>query len=590
VIGGDVLDCKIVGGEVVDGTGAPRRRADVGIADGRVVVVGTDLGAARRTIDAEGRVVAPGFIDSHTHHDAQLAWDPAATPSPLHGVTTSIGGNCGFTIAPLEPGEGDYLRRMLARVEGMPLESLEAGLTWDWRSFGEWLGTMEGRIALNAGFLVGHSTLRRLAMGADAVGESADERRLARMVAYLHEALAEGGLGLSSSLGASHSDGDGNPVPSRAASTDELIALARGARDHPGTTLGLNPGAGPFRDDVLDLMSDMSLAADRPLNWNALLVHTGRAEAVHRELAASDHARARGGHVVAQVVLDPRRFYVSFVNGFLLDALPGWAPLFGLPVAERVRRLTEPAERDRLRAGVESDEVPAMLRAYTDPAAMTIVDAGEARAADLAGRVIGDLAAERGTDPFDLWLDVAVASDLRAVFMPVPVGDDEASWQLRRDAWLDPRTVIGAADAGAHLDVASSFTYTTSLLGGAVRERGLLSLEAAIRELTDVPARLLGLDGRGRVAEGMVADLVVFDEHTVAPREVHMRADLPGGARRLYAEADGIDHVLVGGACVVEAGSLTGACPGVVLRSGRDTSTVTVAAANALASGSGAAQ
>lgn len=585
-----MLDCKIVGGEVVDGTGGPRRRADVGIAGGRVVAMGTDLGDARRTIDADGRVVAPGFIDSHTHHDAQLAWDPAATPSPLHGVTTSIGGNCGFTIAPLVPRETDYLRRMLARVEGMPLESLEAGLAWDWRSFGEWLDGMDGRIAINAGFLVGHSTLRRLAMGADAVGEPADERALAHMIAQLHEALAQGGLGLSSSLGASHSDGDGNPVPSRAASTGELVALARAVRDHAGTTLALNPGAGPFPHEILELMSGMSAAADRPLNWNALLVHTGRAEAVHREMAASDHARARGGHVVAQVVLDPRRFYVSFLNGFLLDALPGWGPLFGLPVADRVRRLADPAERDRLRSGAASDQVPAMLRAYTDPAAMTVVDAGDPSAADLVGRVVGDVAAERGSDPLDLLLDLAVTSDLRAVFMPIPVGDDPASWQMRRDAWLDPRTVIGAADAGAHVDVASSFTYTTSLLGGAVRERGLLTLEAAVRELTDVPARLLGLDGRGRVAEGAVADLVVFDEHTVAPHEVHMRADLPAGARRLYAGADGIDHVLVGGTSVVDDGALTGMCPGVVLRSGRDTSTVTVAVANALADSGGAEQ
>jgi N-acyl-D-aspartate/D-glutamate deacylase len=579
----NVLDCRIVGGEVVDGTGSPGRGADVGIAGGRVVALGTDVGPARRTIDADGRVVAPGFIDSHTHHDAQLAWDPAATPSPLHGVTTSIGGNCGFTIAPMEAGEADYLRRMLARVEGMPLESLEAGVSWDWRSFGEWLGGMEGRIAVNAGFLVGHSTLRRLAMGDDAVGEPADEGAVARMVTLLHRALAEGGLGLSSSLGASHSDGDGNPVPSRAASTAELLALARGVGDHPGTTLAMNPGAGPFPDEVLDLMADMSAAADRPLNWNALLVHTGRADAVRQEMAASDHARARGGHVVAQVVLDPRRFYVSFLNGFLLDALPGWSPLFALPVPERLLRLATPAERDQLRAGAMSDDVPPMLRAYTDPAAMTVVDGAGPASAALVGRVVGEVAAERGVDPFDLFVDLAIENDLRTVFMPVPVGDDEASWHLRRDAWLDPRTVVGAADAGAHLDVASSFTYTTSLLGGAVRDRGLLSLEAAVRELTDVPARLLGLEGRGRIAVGAVADLVVLDEHTVGPHEVHLRSDLPGGARRLYAEADGIDHVLVAGTSIVDEGELTGALPGVILRSGQQTSTVTVAAARALA-------
>jgi N-acyl-D-aspartate/D-glutamate deacylase len=580
-----MLDCKIVDGQVVDGTGSPPRRADVGVTDGRIVDMGTRLGPARRTIDATGLVVAPGFVDSHTHHDAQLFWDPAASPSPLHGVTTSIGGNCGFTIAPLEPSETDYLRRMLARVEGMPLESLEQGVPWDWRSFGEWLDRLDGNVAVNAGFLVGHSTLRRLAMGAAAVGEPASEAQIERMVAALRTALAEGGLGLSSSLGASHSDGDGNPVPSRFSTPQELVQLAAATGEHPGTGLALNPGAGPFGPDVLDLMADMSAAADRPLNWNALLVHQERWDAAREELGASDYARDRGGHVVAQVVLDPRRFYLSFLNGFLLDALPEWGRLFAESPGERMQTLRDAEHRSRLRAGAASDTVGAMLRGYTDPAQMVVVEGFSERTTPLTGRVLSEVAAEQGTDPFDLFLDLALADDLRTVFMPLPIGDDDDSWRLRAEVWLDPRTVVGAADAGAHLDVASSFTYTTSMLGGAVRERGLVSLEAAVRELTDVPARLLGLTGRGRLAEGWAADVVVFDAATVGPGPVHMRADLPGGARRLYAEADGIEHVLVNGMAVVSNGKLTGALPGTVLRSGRDTETVTVADAAAVAAG-----
>lgn len=572
-----MLDVRITGGTLVDGTGAPRRQADVGIADGRVVAVGDDVGQAHRTIDATDLVVAPGFVDSHTHHDAQLFWDAAATPSPLHGVTTSIGGNCGFTIAPLEPGSTDYLRRMLARVEGMPLEALETGVSWDWTSFGEMLGRLDGKVAVNAGFLVGHSTLRRLAMGEAAVSGTASDADVERMQTLLAAALSEGGLGLSSSLGGGHSDGDGNPVPSRASSPAELVRLASVARDHAGTTLAMNPGAGPFPADVLDLMADMSAAADRPLNWNALLVHTGRREEVALELSASEHAARRGGHVVAQVVLDPRAFYVSFLNGFLLDALPGWGTLFSLPLGERMRVLSDPAERDRLRAGLRSDDVPKMLRGYTDPAVMLVVEGSS-----LEGTCLGDVATERAIDPFDLFLDLAVADELQTVFMPKPIGDDDESWRMRRDVWLDRRTIVGAADAGAHLDVASSFTYTTSMLGGAVRERGLLTLEAAVRELTDVPARLLGLVGRGRLDVGACGDVVVFDPDTVAPHPVRMRSDLPGGARRLYAEADGIHHVLVNGVGVVDGGALTGATPGTVLRSGRDTETVTVAAAAAL--------
>ena len=566
-----MLDTLIRGAEVVDGTGSPAARADVGITGGRIVVVGSTDEPAHRTIDATGLVVTPGFIDSHTHHDAQLRWDGAGGPTPQQGITSVIGGNCGFSIAPLVPDAADYVRRMLARVEGMPLESLEQGVDWAWEGFGQYLDGLEGSIAVNAGFLAGHSTMRRVVMGEAAVGEVATPDQTDAMVALLDASIAGGALGFSTSLGISHFDGDGNPVPSRFAEPAEMLALARATGGHDGTCLAINPGAGPFPDELLDLMSGMAQTADRPLNWNALLVNADREAEIEGELASSDHAAARGATVVAQAIVDPRRFYMSLLNGFLFDALPGWATLFALPVPERVRVLADPEERRHLDQASSDPSVAEIVRRHLQWGDMRIVQGYSPTTQSIEGRYLGDVARERGVDPFDLLCDLAIADDLRTVVMPRPVGDDDASWALRARVWTDPRAVVGASDSGAHLDVASSFTYTTSLLGEAVRERQLLSLEQAVHEITEAPRRIVGLTDRGRVAEGWIADLVVLDPATIGPTTVHMVDDLPGGARRLVAGADGIHHVLVRGVEVVTDGELTGARPGVVLRSGRDT-------------------
>jgi len=266
-----VIDLTIRGGLVVDGTGALPRRADVGIDDGRVVAVGSVEDDARRIIDADGRVVAPGFIDLHTHYDAQLFWDPTASPSPLHGVTTVFGGNCGFSLAPAGPEHADYLLRMLARVEGMPLVALQSGIDWTWSSFGEWLGRLDGAVGVNAGFLVGHSTLRRAVMGEAADGP-ATEDQVTRLEDALHGALAEGAMGFSTSQAPTHNDGDGRPVPSRFADRSELECLATVVGDHPGTTVEMIvPGClNGFTDDEVALLTSMSVRSGRPVNWNVL--------------------------------------------------------------------------------------------------------------------------------------------------------------------------------------------------------------------------------------------------------------------------------------------------------------------------------
>jgi len=573
--GGPMLDLVIRGGDVVDGTGTARRRADVGVRDGRVAAIGAVEEDAATEIDATGQVVAPGFVDLHTHYDAQVLWDPALTPSPLHGVTTVIGGNCGFTIAPIEPTETDYLTRMLARVEGMPLESLVAGVSYDWRSFGDYLDRIDGTTAVNAGFLVGHSAIRRCVMGDDAVGKPAGADQIAAMCALLDASLAAGGLGFSSSWARTHNDANGDPVPSRAATKDELVALCETTGQHPGTTLEFIPSVGGFEQEHLELMAEMSRVANRPLNWNVLVPNSGRPDYAWEMLAAGDFAAARGGRVLALTVPDTMKTYLSFKSGFVLDALPGWAKTMALPPAEKIKALGDPAERLRLKEGAQSPEA-GLLRGLARWEAMEIAQTFAPENASLAGRTVGEIAAARGEDPFDVLCDIVVADELRTVLCPPVAGNDQASWELRRDVWRDPRSIVGASDAGAHLDMLSTFNFSTAMLR-ACREHELMALEEAVSLLTDRQARLYGLTGRGRVAQGWCADLVVFDPDAIAPGPIGWRNDLPAGAGRLYGEAEGIASVIVNGTEIVHDGELTGAAPGTLMRSGRDTETVTAA-------------
>ncbi|HXZ62793.1 MAG TPA: amidohydrolase family protein [Acidimicrobiales bacterium] len=570
----------IVGGTIVDGTGAPPARADVLVEDDRVVAVGPGVaggGAATASgttvVDASGQLVVPGFVDLHTHYDAQLFWDPNASPSPLHGVTTVLGGNCGFSLAPLAPGQADYVIEMMARVEGMPLAALRAGLPWDWSSFGEWLGRLEGGVAVNAGFLVGHSTLRRLVMG-ERAGGAASAADLDAMVAALHTALDEGALGFSTSQAHTHNDGDGQPVPSRAASREELERLGAAVRAHEGTTVELIvPGClNGFSQEEVDFLATMSLLADRPVNWNVLGVSSGNPDAVWRQLAASTAAADRGATVVALTLPHSMRLRLSFETGAILDGLPGWRELFALPVPERIAALADPETRRRLDAGAQSDEA-GILRALARWDRLVFEETFAPENADAEGHSVGEVAHARGVAPFDALLDVVVADELRTGLHP-PFPENEADWALRAETWRDPRAIVGGSDAGAHLDTMCGAVYSTSLLGDGVRARGLLSWEQAVRLLTDVPARLYGLRDRGRLVPGAHADVVVFDPGTIGHGPLRRRDDLPGGSSRLYAEAVGVGHVLVNGVEVVREGTFTGAVPGRVLRSGRDTRTV----------------
>jgi N-acyl-D-aspartate/D-glutamate deacylase len=564
-------DLLLRGGTLVDGTGAPATVADVAVRDGRIVAVGTDATAlgGTRVLDVGGRVVAPGFVDLHTHYDAQLLWDPTASPSPRHGVTTVLGGNCGFGLAPADGANTDYLARLMARVEGIPLPALEAGVPWSWRDFGGYLDHLDaGGVAVNAGFLAAHCALRREVMGADATGNEATDAQVEAMQALLRGALDAGAMGFSSSQAPTHNDGNGDPVPSRFASRDELVALAGVLGPYAGTQLELIiPGClNGFTDDEVDLMVALCLAADSPLNWNVLGVSaTGNYE---HQLAASSAAAERGARVVALTIPQSMRIRLSFLSGFVLDGLPGWSDVLGAPVPERLGLLSDPEVRARLDAQAHS-AAAGVLANLARWERFTLAETFAPETAAYEGRTVADVATERGVAPFDALLDVVVADGLRTGLRPELPREDDATWQARAAVWQDPRAVVGASDAGAHLDMFCMAGYSTFLVGPAVRDLGLLSLETAVQLLTDEPARLYGLAARGRIEAGAHADLVVFDPATVGPGRERTLDDLPGGASRLVVESQGVERVLVAGTEIVADDEFTGATPGTVLRRGR---------------------
>lgn len=567
-----MFDLIIKGGDLIDGTGAPRRRVDVGVKGRRIEAIG-DLSTAEATkvIDATGRVVTPGFIDVHTHIDAQAFWDSTLSPTPLHGVTTVIAGNCGFSIQPLgtNPDDGAYLMKMLSRVEGMPLESLQQGVPWNWDTTAQYLDALDGTLSINAGFAVGHSALRRVVMGPAATQREATPEELEQMCGLLRDGIRAGAVGFSSSWSNTHNDTEHNMVPSRYASRTELLALCAVLADFEGMMLEFIPTVGPFDEGTHELLAEMSVTAKAPLNWNVLVAHPSNKAEREVKLAAGDVAKARGGKVVALTAPMTLNFRLSFIHGFLLDAVPGWEEVMLMSKAEKIALLSDPEERRRLGELAAGDHP---MRHFTNWSKMIIHDTFDAANKNCLGRTIRDIAEERGLSPWDTLCEIALADDLRTSFGHPSVEDEPMElWNTRLETWRDPRTVVGASDAGAHLDMFLSANYSTVLLGEAVVKRKMLPLEEAVNLLTAVPADLYRIVDRGRLVEGAFADLVVLDEHSVGSNEMVYKHDLPGGIARLYADAHGIDSVVCNGVEIVRNNEFTADRPGAILRSGKDT-------------------
>jgi N-acyl-D-aspartate/D-glutamate deacylase len=566
-----VFDVLIRGGRVVDGTGGPARVADVAIDGDRIVAIGDVPADAAHTIDATGMVVAPGFVDIHTHYDAQVFWDGALTPSPLHGVTTVVGGNCGFGITPLSDDAADreYLMSMLARVEGIPIESLRDGVPWDWRSTEDYLDEIDGRLGINAGFMVGHSALRRAVMGPDATVREATADEVERMQALLRAGLDVGAFGFSSSWSRAHNDAEGRMVPSRYATHEELVALAGVVADFDGTSLEMNPQSGAIEPWTFPLITDMSVAARRHLNWNLLTVLASNTDEVEAQLAAADYAAARGGRIVALTLPNGEGlFRLSFRSGAILDAMPNWEAVMLLPYEEKLAAFRDPEVRRQL--GEDSQRPDNQMLHLADWGALTVADVVAPANEQYLGRSIGEIATADGREPWDALCDIVLADELNTGLARISRGLPIEDWRARVGAWRDERVLIGGSDAGAHIDMLCTANYTTRLLAAA-RDHALMGVEEAVHHVTQRPAELYGLRNRGQLREGWTADIVVFDPMTVSARREEVRYDLPGGAGRVTSDAVGVEHVLVNGVPIVSDGALTEARPGRVLRAGQDT-------------------
>ncbi len=555
------IDLLVRGGTVVDGTGAPARVTDVAIRDGRIATIGAVRGDATRTIDADGFVVAPGFVDIHTHYDAQVFWDRMLTISPWHGVTSVVMGNCGFGVAPTRPEHRQLVLRTLENVEGMALDALQAGLgaAWPFETFPEFLDAIERRgTAINVGALVGHTPVRLYVMGEEATEREATDDEVAAMARIVGDALDAGAVGFATSKSPTHVGWAGRPVPSRAAAVAEIDRLCErlGAAGHG--VLQATIGRGFF----LDELAAVARQTGRSVTWTALLTGLFGPDGHRPVLEQSAQLQRQGVNVVPQVSCRPLNFEFQWKAPFPFESLSLFKPISAADAEGKKRIYADPefrrVFRERgARGGIAARwEDMVVAECTTDPA--------------LDERNVAEVAAERGVHPVDLVLDLALATNLEARFRMAVMNNDEAGVA---ELLTHPATMLGLSDAGAHASQLCDAPFATHLLAHWVREKGVLGLEQAVRLLTSRSADVFGLRDRGRLAPGLPADVTIFDPRTVGCSPLRRVRDLPAGADRLVADATGIEAVIVNGVVLREGGrdalDADGPLPGRLLRGGR---------------------
>ena len=565
------LDLVIRGGTVVDGSGKARFTADVGIADGKIVEVGRVTSVAARTIDADGLIVSPGFIDGHTHMDAQVAWDPLGTCSCWHGVTSVIMSNCGFALAPCKPEDRDWYARCLSAVEDIPTEAMAAGLDWTWETFPEYLATVE-RLpkAINYGMYIGHSALRMYVMGKRALSEKATEDDMLRMAASVQEALRAGAMGFSSSRASTHVTPDDTPVASRIAEWEEIdrIIAAMAELDAGIFQVGPDIASGAAHRAFLARLREVALTYKRPIMFGVLATKQGDDPTGWAyQTRYIDDTVAAGGRMFGQGTTRSINAIFSLKSYLPFDVLPAWRKVRDLPMDEQKRQLADPEVRRELvaaegRMKPRDNVFQGGGAATTDPRKPDYSNLFAMKGVDWDDPTVEQLARARGQHPVEVMIDLSLANENQVYVQPlVNESPDDVLGILKHD-----RTLATFSDSGAHVCQEMGSSLQTHLLSYWVRKRGAFTLEQAVKKLTHDNAKAWELDDRGLIREGYRADVVLFEENGIRPSLPTVEKDLPGGARRLVQKAEGIRATLVNGAVAFENGEATGAYFGHVLK------------------------
>ena len=560
------FDLVIRGGRVVDGSGVPPFLADVAVRAGRIARVGrvsdAECAAAGRVIDATDLHVLPGFVDIHTHYDAQLHFEPTASPASWHGVTTVLMGNCGFTIAPARADDAAWLLEMLSRVEGMSPEALQAGVTFTGGSFGDFLDGLEGRIGVNAAAYVGHSAVRRYVMGDESQIRAATPEEIVAMQELVRTAMREGAAGFSTSQIELHQAHNGLPVPSNLATTEEVVALCSVLAEFDHGAIEIIPRSFPEGYDAADreLLRAMSIVSGKPIDLNPVVWFPNLPDGWTRSMEFIEEQAEAGLRMYPMYAAHRGGAYYALDTTFLFDDMPAFRGALMLPEPERSAALRDPAVRDRMRAELVGPPAPSFPVQYE---LTTVYSVHEPEHEHWVGRTLADLAAERGGDPLDAFLDLALADDLKTTFFVTPLL--ERGGRVVTEALVtNPLAMAGSSDGGAHLASFVGADYTTRLLTEWVPDH--LSLEEAVRRLTAIPAQIHGLRDRGTVRAGSWADLVLVDLDELGVGQTRWVDDLPAGAGRLVVDAVGYRAVVVNGEVLLEDGMPTGALPGQVIR------------------------
>jgi N-acyl-D-amino-acid deacylase len=554
-------DLIIRNGTVVDGTGAPRIRADVAIKDGLIAEIGEISGSAERTIDATGLIVAPGFVDPHTHYDAQICWDDVTSPSCWHGVTTVMMGNCGVGLAPCRPEAHEIAAWDLVNVEAIPFDVLNQGVTWDWETFPEYMEAAARRNpGLNLGFLCALTPFRHYVLGEESMDRAATTEETDDIARLLRESMEAGAFGFTTTFAGQHVGYQGRPLACRLASDDELRAYCKVLKDlgRGAIELALTNEVSRIDASERKLLDMLLTESGRPVTWLALLNRDDDPDAVQTTLKENADLIERGG--IPQCTCRPFIIQIDLRTPFIFANMDCWNPVLNRTVEEQIEILSDKGFRDAFREALKR---PLIFSSRWN--VMTILEVSDQSLAGYVGRNVADIAAERGMDPVDTFLDLAIEDQLGMQFNYELFNSDESRIP---ELITDSRLMIGLSDGGAHVDALCDAGYCTYLIGTWVREQGVLTLERAVQRITTEPAAFFGITQRGRIAKGLAADFAIFDLDTIGSNKTgEMRFDLPGGGRRLVMEARGVEYTVVNGEVLFEHGKDTGSRTGQVLHS-----------------------